>query len=213
VSQGEGGGRPTKYKPSYCKVAKQLSRLGATDFEIAQFIGVADSTLRLWMVQHPKFSAAIKLGKAPSDKRTERSLFARANGYTYEAEEIFLVDKVIETPHPTDPKGLPTITRTKEVLRVPVIKHVAPDTGALAFWLKNRRKDLWRDRHDHELSGKNGKPIAIAATAEPELLGAYYERQARIRAERRANPRPHPPVDGDGQPPEEPLGSEGAGEG
>lgn len=188
MAQGEGGGRPTKYKAAYCKTAKQLSRLGATDFEIAQFIGVAYSTLRLWLAQHPKFSAAIKLGKVPSNKRSERSLFARANGYTYEAEEIFLVDKVIETPHPTDPKAPPTITRTKEVLRVPVIKHLPPETAALCFWLKNREKDKWRDRYDHELTGRNGKPIGIEVASEPELIGAYYARLEAIAAARRADP-------------------------
>jgi hypothetical protein len=25
-------------------------------------------------------------------------------------------------------------------------KHLAPDTTACIFWLKNRRKDLWRER-------------------------------------------------------------------
>ena len=213
MSQGEGGGRPTKYKPSYCKTAKSLAKLGATDFEIAQFIGVSYSTLRLWLSQHPKFSAAIKLGKAPPDKRTERSLYARANGYTYEAEEIFLVDKVVETPYRDaagvlDPKAPPTITRTKEVLRVPVIKHLAPDTGAIAFWLKNRRKDEWRDRHEHEIGGKHGKPIGIEVAGEPELIGAYYARLAAIAAGERADPRPDPRVGEPGPGDEGPEGGE-----
>lgn len=208
MSQGEGGGRPTKYKAAYCKVAKSLSKLGATDFEISQFIGVAYSTFRLWCADHPKFSAAIKLGKNPSDKRTERSLFARANGYTYEAEEIFLVDEIIETPNPNDLEH-PIITRTKKVLRVPVVKHVPPDTGALAFWLKNRRKHEWRDRHDYELSGKNGKPIGIDVAGEPELIGAYYARLDAIASAHRADPGTHPRV-GKGRQGDE--GSEGGEE-
>lgn len=28
------------------------------------------------------------------------------------------------------------------------IKHVVPDTTAQIFWLKNRRPDKWRDKHE-----------------------------------------------------------------
>lgn len=33
----------------------------------------------------------------------------------------------------------------KLVITKRVTKHVAPDTGAAAFWLKNRKPDVWRD--------------------------------------------------------------------
>ena len=31
---------------------------------------------------------------------------------------------------------------------IPTRKHHPPDTTAAIFWLKNRRRDDWRDRHD-----------------------------------------------------------------
>uniref|UniRef100_UPI0035DEBFDA HNH endonuclease n=1 Tax=Enterococcus avium TaxID=33945 RepID=UPI0035DEBFDA len=34
-----------------------------------------------------------------------------------------------------------------------VTKQVAPDTGAIAFWLKNRKPDVWRDKKETEISG------------------------------------------------------------
>jgi hypothetical protein len=177
MAQGAGGGRPTKYKAAYhCKQAKALSRLGATEFELAQFFELATSTITLWMQQHPKFSAAIKLGKAPSDKRTERSLFHRANGYNFESEELFLVDEVIETPAPTekDSKAV-IITRTKKVLRVPIVKHVPPDPTSIIFWLKNRRKDRWRDFKATELSTPLGRPLEMAQVPPGQmLLQDYY---------------------------------------
>ncbi len=37
---------------------------------------------------------------------------------------------------------------------VPTIKHYPPDTTACIFWLKNRQRDKWRDRLDHEHSGE-----------------------------------------------------------
>ena len=193
MSQGEGGGRPSKYKAAHCKTAKQLAKLGATDFEIALFLDVAYSTFKLWCAQHPKFSAAIKLGKAPANRRAERSLYHRANGYTYEAEEIFLVDEVTERHNPEDPPH-PIVTRTKKVLRVPVVKHIPPDTGALAFWLKNREKGKWRDKQDHEITGKGGRSIRLDLEGQDDLLGAYYARLAKIAADRRA-PDPEPPRD------------------
>lgn len=38
-------------------------------------------------------------------------------------------------------------------------EEVPPDTTACIFWLKNRRSDLWRDKREHEHTGKNGGPI------------------------------------------------------
>src|SRR5882762_2982318 len=163
MSQGQGGGQPTKYRGHFVAIAKMLSRKGATDFEIATALGVTRQTFYLWMQTHPKFFDAVKLGKAPPDKRTERSLFERANGYSFPSEEMFLVDEVIETPAPTaaDPKAV-VITRTKKVLRVPTVKHVPPSDTAIIFWLKNRRKDKWRDYKAVELSTDPKRPLGVA---------------------------------------------------
>src|SRR3546814_5222390 len=59
-----------------------------------------------------------------------------AVGYTFESEKIFCHDGV--------------------VTRAPTVEHVPPSTTAQIFWLKNRRRDLWRDRIDSELTGKDG---------------------------------------------------------
>jgi hypothetical protein len=47
------------------------------------------------------------------------------------------------------------------VTRVPVRKHVPPDTAACIFWLKNRRPALWRDRHeiDHKVPPRSDQSI------------------------------------------------------
>jgi hypothetical protein len=55
----------------------------------------------------------------------------------------------------------------------------------------------WRETVSHELAGPGGKPVGIAVAAEPELLGAYYERLKRIAADR-ADPRPDKDLGGDG---------------
>jgi hypothetical protein len=184
MSQGEGGGRPTKYRVKYCKQAKALARLGATEFELAQFFEISESTLRLWMLQHPKFSGAIKSARGPADRRIERSLYHRASGYSYEAEELFPYDYIEKRPGATPDDPMVTI-HEKRVLRVPVIKHVPPDPTSIIFWLKNRRKDLWRDFKATEISTPPGRPLAMTySPSGPQLLHDYYAKieQAAIAA-------------------------------
>lgn len=43
---------------------------------------------------------------------------------------------------------------------------LAGNVTAQIFWLKNRQKDNWRDKVDHELSGKDGGPISHNHTIE-----------------------------------------------
>jgi len=122
------GGRPSKYKPEYVAQAKALCWHGATDAEMAQFFRVAISTLALWKVAYPEFSDALKTDKSTADDRVERSLYQRALGYTCEETDI----RVIEG----------------QIVKTELLKHYPPDVTACIFWLKNRRKEDWRDTPD-----------------------------------------------------------------
>ena len=144
------GGRPTKYKPEYATQAAKLCALGATDAQLADFFDVAISTITLWKVQHPEFSASIKLPKAEADARLETSLYQRAMGYEHDEVDIRVVGG--------------------ELVTTPIRKHYPPDTAAAIFWLKNRKKDEWRDKLDHEHTGANGGPIQVVATSHDEAL-------------------------------------------
>lgn len=126
-------GRPTKYKPEYVQQAEKLTKLGATDAELADFFDVTISTISLWKVKHEEFSDALKLGKEIADKRVEEALYNRALGYSHEETDIRVVDGAI--------------------METPMIKHYPPDTTAAIFWLKNRRPTEWRDKRDIEHSG------------------------------------------------------------
>ncbi|EFB1429709.1 terminase, partial [Escherichia coli] len=50
-------------------------------------------------------------------------------------------------------------------------KYYPPDTTAAIFWLKNRQKDKWRDKVDHELTGKDGGAIQIETSPMSTLFG------------------------------------------
>ena len=103
------------------------ARDGLTDEQISRKIGIAPGTLYRWIEAHREIGEAIKKGKAPVDIEVENALLKRALGYDYEevATEMYGDGK-------------------KHVRKVK--KHVPPDVGAIAFWLKNRRPDKFRDK-------------------------------------------------------------------
>lgn len=132
-------GRPSKYTDKTAKQAYKLCLLGAKDEELASFFEVDVSTIDAWKKQHQEFSRALKAGKDDADATVAKRLFKRATGYSHPEDKIF------------NDSGKPLI--------VPTIKHYPPDTTAAIFWLKNRQRDKWRDRHDHEHTGKGGGAI------------------------------------------------------
>ena len=131
------GGRPTAYKPEYALQAEKLCNLGATDIELADFFEVSPATITNWKNKHPEFLAALKTGKESLDERVERSLYHKAIGYSFDAVKIF--------------------NGADGPVYAPYREHVAPDTTACIFWLKNRRQQQWRDVHKHE----HGEPGAF----------------------------------------------------
>jgi hypothetical protein len=125
-------GRPTKYKKEYAKQAEKLCLLGATDTDLADFFGVSVRTVERWRAEHADFCRSVKAAKNEADDRVERSLYQRAVGYETDAVKIFM------------PAG------SEKPVYAAYRERVAPDTAAAIFWLKNRRKDQWRDRIENE---------------------------------------------------------------
>ena len=137
-------GRPGGYSEALLPVVVKACAQGATDEEIAQLLGVSTRTVYRWAAEHAKFRQALKVGKDAADDRVERSLFNRAVGYSFDSEKIVTVSDGKDGSH---------------IERIPIVEHVPPDTTAQIFWLKNRRKDAWRDKQDIEHTGKDGGPI------------------------------------------------------
>lgn len=59
-------GRPTSYDPSMCEKVLPFMEQGYSTTALAGHLGVARSTVYLWMDQHPEFSDAVKEGMAAS---------------------------------------------------------------------------------------------------------------------------------------------------
>lgn len=101
------------------------ARDGLTDEQIAHNMGVTARTLYLWKEKYIQIFQALKKGKEIVDIQVENALLKRALGYEYTEEKVEISEK--------DGRK---VTQT--------VKHVAPDTTAQIFWLKNRRPEKWR---------------------------------------------------------------------
>lgn len=134
-------GRPTNYKKEYDEQAYKLCLLGATDKEMADFFGVSEVTFNAWKKNRPEFLKSLKRGKEIADANVASRLYERAMGYEHPEDKIFNNDG--------------------EAMIVPTIKHYPPDPTAAIFWLKNRRKEQWRDKQDVDLSVKEMPEIII----------------------------------------------------
>jgi len=135
------GGRPTKYKPEYAEQVVALCEHGFTDQELADFFKINIATLYRWKSAHPEFRDAIKSAGDIADERVERTLYQKACGYEQDAVKVFM------------PAG------SEKPVYAPLRERVAPDTAAAIFWLKNRRKDRWRDKTEQEVTGADGQPL------------------------------------------------------
>lgn len=134
-------GRPTKYSPKYAEQAVALCEHGFTDQELADFFEVNIATLYRWKSAHPEFRDAIKSAGEVADERVERSLYQKAIGYEQDAVKVFM------------PAG------AGEPVYAPIRERVAADTAAAIFWLKNRRKEKWRDKSETGFTDPDGNAI------------------------------------------------------
>lgn len=151
-------GRPSDYQAAYAKQAEKLCSLGATDTEIADFFEVDVRTVYRWKHTHPDFCQALNAGKTSADERVTHSLYQRAVGYEQEAVKIFM------------PAG------ADEPVYAPYREKIAGDTTAAIFWLKNRRPDLWRDKHELEHTGR----VALSAMTDDQLADIAAGRGAGV---------------------------------
>jgi hypothetical protein len=132
-------GRPTVYRDEHAVQVYKLCLLGATDVELADFFGIAESTLHLWVKRHPAFSESRARGKMAADAEVADKLYQRALGFSH--PEV----------HVSTYEGDVTLT--------PITKQYPPDTQAASWWLKNRQPSKWKDKTEAELSGPGGGPI------------------------------------------------------
>lgn len=112
------------------------ARDGLTYEQIAHNMGIGLTTLKEWRQKQPTIQSALKKGKEVVDIEVENALLKRALGYTITLKK----QKV-------DKEGC-----VHDLLED---VHVPGDTTAQIFWLKNRKRQQWRDKIEYENTGEN----------------------------------------------------------
>ena len=161
MAKKKAGGRPSKYKEEFNSQAAKLCKLGATDRDLADFFQVNEDTINEWKKKHLEFSESIKEAKKEADQEVVKALFRRAVGYSHPAVKIFQRNYPRLKSSPTnieqemeeDEEIEESTGAESAALVVPYTEHYPPETTACIFWLKNRDRENWKDKHDHELSG------------------------------------------------------------
>lgn len=139
------GGKKTLYDPdTFPLLGEKLARQGLNDREIAAGLCVSPAVYYVYQNKYKEFAEAIKRGKRPANAQVENALLKRALGYEYEETQV---DQIM----------LADGTCVGRVKVKTLKKHVAPDVGACAFWLKNRLPDEWREKAVQEITGRNGE--------------------------------------------------------
>ena len=128
----KGGGMTSGCTEDVIRQTQLLSEMGATMHELAKIFNVSEDTVYFWQNKYPEFARALKLGRDASDERVVRSMYAKALGF----------EKTIEEE---------VVGKDGEVKTVKKKIYVPPSDTAAIFWLKNRRKNEWRDRHEYEV--------------------------------------------------------------
>lgn len=124
-------------EPDNLTLLRGFARNGYTDEEIADKIGIRTSTLYEWKKKYTEISEALKRGKDVIDDEIEETLIKSAMGYSY--EEVTRESQLN-----------PNTGRYELGISKVVTKHQPPNVTALIFWLKNRRRETWRDKISKE---------------------------------------------------------------
>lgn len=126
------------------------ARDGYTFQDVANRIGIAASTLRMWRMQYPDIDNALKKGREIIDYKVENALLKSALGY-----------------HTKEVKVTTTIRfgKTVETIKEVTDKEQAPNVSAIQCWLYNRLPNKWKKNRDQliELNEEDTK-IQVTVT-------------------------------------------------
>jgi hypothetical protein len=131
-------GPAPRYKPDFCPIAYKFCLLGATNDDLAGLFEVSLATIGNWLRKYPAFRKAVQDGHDVADADVAHSLHQQTKGFTHPDVKIVVIDG--------------------EVQEVPYNCYFPPDRQVAIFWLRNRRRQQWREVIVHELERRIAPP-------------------------------------------------------
>lgn len=125
------------------------ARNGLLDEELSEKMGISRSTLSDWKIRFPLFAALLAKTKEIADVQVENASFKTALGYDYTEQQAYKLKTVYY--------DLDSGKKSMEVETMVIIdlnRHQPADIKAQIWWLKNRMKDVWKDRQVIEADDK-----------------------------------------------------------
>lgn len=140
----------THVKPYFAEIEKWLQDELIPDFAIAKRLGISRERFSTYKHKHEEFGDLLRKGRQDFTFTAYKSLGKRVTGYNH--TEVKTVTKV-------DAKGNETVT-TEEVQ-----KHIMPDVGAIALYLKSRKAlGSWDEDLKEQQTKKLREEIKIMET-------------------------------------------------
>lgn len=138
---------------------KGWARDGLTDKQIAEKkIGISERSFTRWKDKYPSIKSALKEGKAPVDTDVENAMLKSALGHKE------TVRKPIKLRTTKRKDGMEITEEHIEYVDEEI--YIPPQVVAQIFWLKNRKKDYWKDKPESE----NNEAIERIVSKMAEIL-------------------------------------------
>lgn len=120
--------------PEKLLLLEDWARQGLFDAQIAKNMGISEATLYRYKANHPEIKEALRKGKEVVDIEVENAMLKRALGYT-----VRIVEQKID--------------KFGDIHDCERDVHIPGDVTAQIFWLKNRRRQQWRDKVEYSNDG------------------------------------------------------------
>lgn len=156
VPEGVTESSSTIFLPDHLAQVKAIAWRGLSDDEIAANFGVDKDLFQKWKKHYPSFREAITKGRTHADMKVVESLYKRATGYDYTEEGL---------------------TRDGDV--VTLKRHAIPDIPGIKYWLNNRDKENWSERHSIDGGGTRGggtKPVGVEVKSKADLIMSILDK-------------------------------------
>lgn len=112
------------------------ARDGYSYIDIANKIGISNSTLIKWREKYPEIAEALKNGREIVDYKVENALLKSALGYITKETKVTVLMR-----------GSKVVEKTTETLT----KEQAPNVLAIQTWLYNRLPNKWKNTRNRSL--------------------------------------------------------------